>query len=90
MNEPQRKDLLALLDYAQPDEERDYLIWREENPDVEDSAHIVHAIRRLRAWAEASQEPESLIEQSKQRPLTYEQRFPEAAAADDAEREREQ
>lgn len=37
------EDLTAVLNYAQPDEERDF----EENQGDE---HIVHAMRRLRAW----------------------------------------
>lgn len=44
-------DLIALLDYAQPDEEDDYEHWDERDGPM-DEHHIVHAIRRLRKGAE--------------------------------------
>ena len=42
-------DLVALLDYVQPDEERDI----EENPENDTDVHIVYPIRRLRKLANA-------------------------------------
>lgn len=40
-------NLVELLDYVQPDEERDY----EMNKDEAGEHHIIHAIRGLREWA---------------------------------------
>lgn len=43
-----RDDLLALLDYVQPDEEKDI----EREPDNDTPGHVVYVCRRLREQAE--------------------------------------
>lgn len=43
-------DLVALLDYAQEDEERDI----EDNEENDNPGHVVYVIRRLREQAETS------------------------------------
>lgn len=48
----QRADMLALLDYCQPDEEHDAVDHERENGDLE--GHIILPIRRLRAVLESA------------------------------------
>lgn len=44
-----RNDLLAVLDYAQPDEEADII----ENPESDTEHHVVYPMRRLREQADS-------------------------------------
>ena len=39
-----------LLEYNWSDEEENYNDWKEENPGLDDSAHIFHTLRILNDW----------------------------------------
>jgi nitroreductase len=37
----------AIVNYNLADEERDYVVWRDENPDEDEQHHIVHHLRTV-------------------------------------------